>query len=161
MSHKQHPEGGLEEPPKGAGFTVSLRDMVLPITLPHPLLTRRNIDSARKNHGHEWDDRRAALSNPIPVEITRVVRDKPVTVNRFVRFTEDEAMRLATLATFVDHGLFAQDRIREDGLVEVGERILPMHGPELPLDLAPADAQALLAEGCGCAECTCGKGEMG
>ena len=144
MDTRQHPDG-LDRPPKGAGFTSQVE---VPITRIVNLLTRRNIDAARKNHEHEWDEAFAALSEPIKVEIPKVVRDKPTMLKRIVRFSEDERERLATLATFVNHGLFASDRHGSggftDGLMEVGERITPK-------------ATSVKDDGCTCDECTCGR----
>ena len=54
--NKQHPEGlsdGRE--PRGHGFTGKVDPG---FSAPHPLLTRRVIESVRRNHPVDWDRER-------------------------------------------------------------------------------------------------------
>ena len=102
---KTHPEG-LGYEPLGHGFSGTVNPG---FSAPHPLLTRRNIESTKRNHPEDWTEARMALPAP--------TRD-PRTGRLNLGFSDDERDRLATLSVLVQRGLYNNDR-----LVTQGERI--------------------------------------
>jgi hypothetical protein len=122
---KEHPEG-LNRAPTGVGFTDT--QVVVPLTIPLPLLSRRNIESAQKNHRAEWDEAYHVLGSPITVEAQPKTEGRGSLLKRMYRFTDDERTRLATLA----YGLFVDDRMVIEGerTVVESERTLDCDGCE-------------------------------